>query len=103
DHGRSPGDRRTLRHGVGEEAAGDELRGLTVECHQVRFGQDLREGIRAESIDEQRELAGAEDAEQGPARVGGRGRRPRRGRAVRLAGGCSWGWGPHYGRGVWPE
>ena len=71
-HGRSAGDRRALGNGEGEHSADQEPRGLAVEGDQVGLGQDLRQAVGAQGVDEQRKVAGVEHAEQ--RRVVGRAR-----------------------------
>ena len=64
DHGRSAGDRGTLRHREREHSADQEPSGLTVECDQVRLGEDLRQAVGSQGVDEQREMPRLENAEQ---------------------------------------
>ena len=63
-HGRSARDRRALRNREREHAADQEPRGLSVEGDQVGLGQDLRQAVGAQGVDEQREVAGVEHAEE---------------------------------------
>ena len=63
-HGRSAGDRRALGNREREHPADQEPRGLAVERDQVRLGEDLRQAVGAQGVDEQREVPGVEDAEQ---------------------------------------
>ena len=69
DDGRAAGDRRALRDRERELAADQEPGRLAVEGHQVRLGQDLGQAIVAQGVDEQREMAGVEDARRASRRL----------------------------------
>ncbi len=62
--------------GIRELPAGEELRRLAVERHQVGLGDDLGQAVLAQRVEEDRELAGVEDAEE--LRIRGREGRARR-------------------------
>ena len=64
DHRRAAGNRRALGDRERELAADQEPGRLAVERHQVRLGQDLGQSVAPQGVDEQREVAGVEDAEE---------------------------------------
>ena len=61
---RAAGNRRALRHRERELTAGEESRGLAVEGEEVRLGEDLRQVVLPQGVDEERKLARVEHAEE---------------------------------------
>src|SRR5262249_50808551 len=63
--GRSGPARGRLGYGHGEFAAGEEIRLMSVERHQVGFGEDFEERIASQGAEQDLEIGPLEDPEDG--------------------------------------